>query len=46
MEGSGQDAVLSQALYAIVGAVALQNGGEVANRVARERILNPYGTRG
>lgn len=45
-EGSGIDVVLTQALYAIVGAISLQNGGEVANRIARERILAPLGLRG
>lgn len=40
---SGIDVILTQALYAIVGAVSLQNGGEVANRIARERILAPLG---
>ena len=43
MKGSGVEVALSQALYAIVGAVSLQNGGEVANRIARERILSPLG---
>ncbi|KAI4241396.1 MAG: hypothetical protein L6R40_004572 [Gallowayella cf. fulva] len=42
---SGVDVVLTQALYAIVGAISLQKGGEVANRVARERILGPLGLR-
>ncbi|KAI4188445.1 MAG: hypothetical protein LQ348_003924 [Seirophora lacunosa] len=40
---SGVDGVLTQALYAIVGAVSLQKGGEVGNRVCRERILGPLG---
>ncbi|MCJ1258591.1 hypothetical protein MMC24_006424 [Lignoscripta atroalba] len=40
---SGVNLVLSQALYAVVGAVALEKGGEVANRIARERILSPMG---
>lgn len=30
-------------MYAIVGAVALQKGGEVATNVVRERILGPLG---
>ena len=41
LEGSGITAVMTQALYAIVGAVALQKGGEVANNVVRDRIMNP-----
>ncbi|KAI4237543.1 MAG: hypothetical protein LQ349_001761 [Xanthoria aureola] len=45
-EASGIDIVLTQALYSIVGAISLQNGGEVANRIARERILAPLGLRG
>lgn len=36
---SGVRKVASEALYAIVGAVALQKGGDVANNVVRERIL-------
>ncbi|KAF6218827.1 hypothetical protein HO133_005370 [Letharia lupina] len=43
LKGSGQLIVTSRALYAIVGAVALQKGGEVANNVVRERILWPLG---
>lgn len=37
------DVVLAQAVYAIVGAVALQRGGDVAVKVAKERILAPLG---
>ncbi|KAI9822432.1 MAG: hypothetical protein M1827_000151 [Pycnora praestabilis] len=43
LQGSGSDVVLSSALYAIIGAVALQKGGEAANKVIRERILSPLG---
>ncbi|MCJ1453955.1 hypothetical protein MMC28_004305 [Mycoblastus sanguinarius] len=43
LQGSGLPIIVSQALYAIVGAVALQKGGEVANKVVRERILDPLG---
>lgn len=35
--------VYAQALFAIIGALALEQGGLVANRVARERILQPIG---
>ena len=45
LQASGFPIVMIQALYAIVGAVALQRGGEVANDVVRERILNPLGLR-
>jgi len=41
--GSGQEVVVAQAIYALVGAVALERGGEVANRIARQRILEPLG---
>ena len=41
LENSGQDVVCAQALYAIIGAIALQKGGEVANRLTRERVLTP-----
>lgn len=43
MKGSGLPTIISEALYAIVGAVALQKGGEVANKVVKERILLPLG---
>jgi large subunit ribosomal protein L15 len=41
--GSGQEVVVAQAIYALVGAVALERGGEVANGIARQRILEPLG---
>ena len=43
LKGSGLPAVTAQTLYAIVGAVALQKGGEVADNVVRERLLSPLG---
>ena len=43
LRASGLPIVATQALYAIVGAVALQRGGEVANGVVRERIFRPLG---
>ena len=43
LDGSGVDVVLTSTVYAIIGAVALQRGAEVANRVARERVLKPLG---
>jgi len=43
LESSGRDVVLAQAVYAVVGAVALKKGGDVAGRVARERVLGPLG---
>ncbi len=43
MKTSGVDVVLTQSLLAIVGALSLQKGGEVANNFARERILKPLG---
>ena len=43
LQWSGQKVVVAQVLYAIVGAVALQKGGQLANDVVRERILNPLG---
>lgn len=43
LESSGRDVVLAQAVYAVVGAVALRKGGDVAGRVARERVLGPLG---
>lgn len=43
LESSGMDSILAQTVYAIVGAVALSRGGEMATRVARNRILEPLG---
>lgn len=43
LEGSGIESVLAQTVYAIIGALALQRGGEVAARVAKERVLGPLG---
>lgn len=40
---SGYEMVYAQAVLAVVGAIALQRGGEVANKIARERILDPLG---
>ncbi|KAF2207153.1 hypothetical protein CERZMDRAFT_51585 [Cercospora zeae-maydis SCOH1-5] len=42
---SGFDAVLAQTIFAIIGAVALQKGGEMAAKTARERVLAPLGLR-
>ncbi|CAK7274752.1 hypothetical protein SEPCBS119000_006333 [Sporothrix epigloea] len=39
LEGSGQTTVLTSTLFAIIGAVSLHHGAEVANRVLRERIV-------
>nr|POE87326.1 hypothetical protein CFP56_29915 [Quercus suber] len=43
LRGSGEDTVLIHTMYSIIGAVALQSGGAIAARLARERILNPLG---
>lgn len=45
LEGSGVETVLAHTIYSIVGAVAMERGGEVANRMARERVLQPLGLR-
>lgn len=39
LDGSGLTVVLNTTLFAIVGAISLQHGAEVAGRVAREKIL-------
>lgn len=36
---SGIPVVMSGALYAIIGAIALQHGGKVASKIVRERII-------
>jgi hypothetical protein len=43
LDASGVNVVLTTTLYAIIGAIALQKGGDVAARVARERVLKPLG---
>lgn len=43
LQGSGFETVLMTSLYAIVGAVALERGGEVANKVVQDKILAPLG---
>jgi large subunit ribosomal protein L15 len=43
LQGSGIDTVLAHTMYSIIGALALQRGGEVAARTVRERILSPLG---
>ncbi|KAM3418080.1 hypothetical protein BST61_g6285 [Cercospora zeina] len=45
LKQSGFDVVLAQAIFAIIGAVGLQRGGEMAARTARERVLAPLGLR-
>lgn len=44
--GSGVELVMAQSVYAILGAVALERGGEVAGRVARNRVLGLLGLEG
>ncbi|KAI1108795.1 RNase III domain-containing protein [Nemania sp. NC0429] len=36
---SGSATVMAGAVYALVGAIALQNGGKVASKIVRERII-------
>jgi large subunit ribosomal protein L15 len=43
LKGSGEETVLAHTMYSIIGALALQKGGEIAARTARERILRPMG---
>jgi large subunit ribosomal protein L15 len=43
LSSSGVDVVLAHTLYSIVGAVAMEKGGEFANKIVRERILSPLG---
>jgi len=40
LQTSGINVVLNSAVYAIVGAISLQHGADVAGRVIRERILS------
>lgn len=43
LQSSGINTVLAHTMYSIIGALALQRGGEVAARTARERVLQPLG---
>ncbi|CBY01679.1 hypothetical protein LEMA_P004660.1 [Plenodomus lingam JN3] len=43
LQDSGMEAVLITSLYAIVGAIALERGGQVANKIVQEKILAPLG---
>jgi large subunit ribosomal protein L15 len=43
LTASGADMVYAQAVYAIVGALALEKGGAVANEVAKEKVLDVLG---
>jgi large subunit ribosomal protein L15 len=43
LSGSGIELVMAQAMYAIVGAVSLERGGVVADRIVKERILRQLG---
>lgn len=45
LQGSGVEVVLAHTMYSIIGALALQRGGEVAANVTKERILKPLGLR-
>ncbi|KAF7718818.1 Uncharacterized protein PECH_005850 [Penicillium ucsense] len=43
LKASGLELVLAHTMYAVVGAVSLEKGGHIANKVAQERILEPLG---
>ncbi|KAJ5620943.1 hypothetical protein N7510_004927 [Penicillium lagena] len=43
LKTSGFDLVLAHTLYAVIGALSLEQGGQVASKVAKERILAPLG---
>jgi large subunit ribosomal protein L15 len=43
LQASGIDSVLQTSLYAIVGAIALERGGDAANKVVQDAILEPLG---
>ncbi|KAK5162920.1 uncharacterized protein LTR77_011081 [Saxophila tyrrhenica] len=45
LKSSGEDVVLAHTMYSIIGALAMQRGGEMAAKTARERILKPLGLR-
>ncbi|KAI2466690.1 ribonuclease-III-like-domain-containing protein [Annulohypoxylon bovei var. microspora] len=39
IKGSGFDPIMSGAVYAIIGAVALQQGGKITSRIVTDRIM-------
>ncbi|KAJ4293613.1 hypothetical protein N0V90_008896 [Kalmusia sp. IMI 367209] len=43
LQSSGLESVLTTSLYAIIGALALERGGEIANKVTQDKILAPLG---
>jgi len=43
LQTSGLESVLNTSLYAIIGALALERGGQVANKVTQDKILAPLG---
>lgn len=43
LKASGVDSVLATTIAAIIGAIALQKGGQVANETIRKRVLGPLG---
>lgn len=43
LPGSGCDMVYAQAVFAIIGALAMEQGGAVANQIAREKVIQPLG---
>ncbi|KHJ31144.1 putative rnase iii domain protein [Erysiphe necator] len=45
LDSSGIETVLATSLYAIVGALALEKGGEVSSDIAKNNILKPMGIR-
>lgn len=45
LDTSGVDVVLAHTICAIIGAVALQKGGDVAVRLVKENVLGPLGLR-
>ena len=45
LANSGMDLILAHTMYAVVGAIALEKGGYMANKMAQERILEPLGVK-
>lgn len=43
LAASGVEGVMASAMYAVIGAIALQRGGDVAIEVVKQRILKPLG---
>ncbi|PNS21129.1 hypothetical protein CAC42_3467 [Sphaceloma murrayae] len=45
LKASGVDTILAHTIYAIIGAISLQRGGDTTTKLVKERLLAPLGLR-